>query len=206
MNATTLEMNRWDAKAKVREYAQAVKNNPRDAACRAGLAAFRALARGKRIVDVAQAIAQGGADAKGFPKLALARANWAECWFKACSAGDATSTRYDVFFSRDRFPSIANWRVDGASGSKLHLVPPAGAARLNLREKARARVPIIPPGLRPKSLAHYSILFEAEWDHVEPVDPFLLQYLAGSLYVVLAAWDLTPIEAAIFGATRSPSP
>lgn len=38
---------------------------------------------------------------------------------------------------------------------------------------------------------------EAQWRPVPPVDPFLLKHLGGTLYVVLAQWDLTPLEQAV---------
>lgn len=36
-----------------------------------------------------------------------------------------------------------------------------------------------------------------EWAPVPPTDPFLLRHLGGTLYVVLAQWDLTPLEKAV---------
>lgn len=60
-----------------------------------------------------------------------------------------------------------------------------------------AIVPIIPANLRPaKALHRYVILWEADWEAV-PVDPMLLRHLHGDLYVVLAVWDLTPVERAV---------
>lgn len=205
MNASTIEMNRWDARRRIREYSEAIKRNPQDDFCRTALKTFRALARGKRVVDVAAAIGRAGVDAKGFPKLALARANWAEVWCKGSQWTEEGAVRRTLYFSRDRFPQMrqSRWSVDGASGSRLEL-PADLVGTLNQSLRARARVPIIPAGLRPAatSLAHYSILFEAEWDFTEPADPFLLRYLGGTLYVVLAAWDLTPAETAIFAGAR----
>jgi hypothetical protein len=62
---------------------------------------------------------------------------------------------------------------------------------------ASAVVPIVPPQYRPKfKLSNYHILWEADWKRV-PVDPILLKHLGGSLYAVLASWDLTEIEQAV---------
>lgn len=194
MNASTIEMSRWDARAKIREYAEAVQRNPRDEFCRTALRTFRALSLGKRVVDVA---------VSGFPKLALARADWTDVWYQGRQFTDENEIKRTVLFSRDRYPRVRKWIVDGASGSRLEL-PADSVGNLTSRKRARARVPVIPPGLRPpaKDLGRYSILFEAVWDFTEPADPFLLRHLGGTLYVILAAWDLTPVEAAIFSGAR----
>jgi hypothetical protein len=75
--------------------------------------------------------------------------------------------------------------------------PRTGPQGYDTRDRP-ALVPIVPPNLRPdRALSRYVILFEAEWRPVPPVDPLLLRHLHGALYVVLAAWDLTPIERAV---------
>ena len=60
-------------------------------------------------------------------------------------------------------------------------------------------MPIIPAPIRPKAmdLSRYFVLFEAEWQAIPPKDPLLLSRLSGSLYVILAAWDLTELERAV---------
>ncbi|MFI4852645.1 MAG: hypothetical protein ACIAZJ_26335 [Gimesia chilikensis] len=67
-----------------------------------------------------------------------------------------------------------------------------------IRQKHYGRSsPVSPPALLPVgNLANYQILWEAEWETV-PVDPMLLKHLGKSLYVVLAQWDLTPLEQGI---------
>jgi hypothetical protein len=65
-------------------------------------------------------------------------------------------------------------------------------------------VPLVPPNLRPaRGLNRYCILFEAEWEPVPPTDPMLLRHLHGSLYAVLAVWDLTPLERAVIAGRLS---
>lgn len=61
-----------------------------------------------------------------------------------------------------------------------------------------ALVPLVPAPIRPRgALDGYRILFEPKWEPVPPVDPMLLKHLHGALYVVLAHWDLTPLERAV---------
>jgi hypothetical protein len=65
-------------------------------------------------------------------------------------------------------------------------------------------VPSVPPQFRPTgALSDYHILFEAEWQRVPPVDPMLLKQIGHAespLFVVLAAWDLSPLEQAVLRA------
>jgi len=199
MNAPTITMPKEEARAKLKEYHQAVRDNPRDETYRTMHASFRALVRGHRLIDVSKAIVAGGVDEKGFPKLALARADWPDCWCQARKIwGDPLHRR--LTFSREK-NDLRRGRVNSSHLAELTL-----ALSLNVEQTDRARVPIIPPALKPAGrLSNYSILFEAEWDYTEPADPFLLRHLGGTLYVILDAWDLTDVERAIFGASRATS-
>jgi hypothetical protein len=72
-----------------------------------------------------------------------------------------------------------------------------------------ARVPMIPANVRPKTGAEqdWYILWEVEkWADnqrsiIPDLDPYLLKHLGGSLYAVLAEWDLTDLERSIMKAT-----
>jgi hypothetical protein len=59
-------------------------------------------------------------------------------------------------------------------------------------------LPLVPLPLRPKrALTNYHVLWEAEWRRAVPVDPLLLRRLGkGDLWLVVAQWDLTPVEVA----------
>jgi hypothetical protein len=62
----------------------------------------------------------------------------------------------------------------------------------------RALVPKIPPLLKPAGdLSDFFILWEAKWEAVAPVDPILLRRVSESVFVVLAQWDLTPLERSV---------
>lgn len=65
-------------------------------------------------------------------------------------------------------------------------------------------VPLVPPQYRPKhDIATYHTLWEVEqWKMEPPVDPMLLRHLGGDLYVVLASWDLSPLERAVLRQAR----
>jgi hypothetical protein len=57
---------------------------------------------------------------------------------------------------------------------------------------------MIPLQHRPDGkLSDHHVLFEAEWRRLPAADPMLLKRIDGPLFVVLAAWDLTPLEQAV---------
>jgi hypothetical protein len=68
----------------------------------------------------------------------------------------------------------------------------------------KSAVPHIPANLRPKfKLNNYHILFEVQnWEEY-PVDPFLLKRVVGNLFIVIAEWELTELEASLLGSMRS---
>lgn len=83
-------------------------------------------------------------------------------------------------------------------------MPPQGTG-WNRWRSAKALVPMIPADVREtgrKAAIHpgedrWFILWEAVWTPVPPRDPILLEHVAGSLYSVLAQWDLTDLERAL---------
>lgn len=73
----------------------------------------------------------------------------------------------------------------------------------NNYEDLRGVVPIVPPRYRPaRGFGNLYILWEVDsWETV-PGDPMLLKHLGGTMYGVLATWDLTPVERAVLADTR----
>jgi hypothetical protein len=68
------------------------------------------------------------------------------------------------------------------------------------RLTATAVRPSIPVHIKPKVEDDDLILWEPVWQNVvetrsEPLDPAILRHLGGSMYKVVAAWDLTDLEA-----------
>jgi len=63
--------------------------------------------------------------------------------------------------------------------------------------------PHIPPALRPKiNLKNFHILFEVQSWEEYPVDPFLLRRIQGNLFLIIAEWELTPLEASLLEAMK----
>lgn len=177
---------------------------------------------GKRnkVIDIRQTFADAGQDSKQRPNLAIARADWRSVQCLRSFNGElrfsdptATTDKYvpgpnkTYLIPRDTLPPIAGrFRRDGFT--------------------ALSMVPAIPPKLRPDSLKDYAMIWEVfDWSGeptplpsrwslfrsgvasrargmvstLDNLDPILLRPLGGPLYVVIAAWDLSPIEATIIG-------
>lgn len=150
---------------------------------------YQLIAQGHVIVRALESIKQAGLNEKGYPKLAIARASAKWCHFRMGSRGDAC-------FSDDR-----PYR---RRGSRDHIEMPDGSFGSSTKyvagyQNVRAMVPLIPPQHRPKrALENYHILWEAEWEKTPPVDPYLLRRIGKTdMWMVLAAWDLTPVERAV---------
>lgn len=162
---------------------------------------YREMARGKVLVDVAEAIPGAGLTKE--PRLAIARA-------------DQTEVRY-VCDERHKLPTFSSrldrWRalvVDARSDGTVIRLPEGSMPELPrenqyTRRVLRAVVPPVPAALRPKaSLSNYHILFEVpRWDVVlEPADPLLLKRVAGHVFALVAKWDVTALEAAVLRGLR----
>ena len=61
-----------------------------------------------------------------------------------------------------------------------------------------AAVPTVPEYITSRSTYDYVLWEPEEWSRLQPRDPILCQRLGGLVFVVTGAWDLTPLEAALF--------
>lgn len=145
---------------------------------------YNLIAKGKTVIRAIESIRNAGMNADGLPKLAIARADAADCWLHFQRAGVRMRSKRDVYDRHTRQYVDIPW-----PGSKA----PAGP-----KWEWAATVPLIPVHLRPKrGLPNYHILFEAEWTQRYPVDPYLLRRIGGDAWVVLAAWELTEVERSV---------
>jgi hypothetical protein len=182
IESATMTVPLEQARAAYRAYRTAVKA---DKATRDDLMlyrAYRALVRGQKLIDINAAIGAGGIDAKGRPRLAICRA-------------DAATVNMYVWGDGAKFTSA--WRRRAASDVRVPLTAFPSPPRIGA--SGSAKLPSIPPQYRPDpaTLRDHHLLWEAEWLPVPPGDPMLLKHVDGPFYVVLAAWDLTPLEQAV---------
>ena len=162
---------------------------------------YRAMARGQRVLNLASVMRDAKFDStQKLPVFAIAAADWKECWLYQSNGRIAFSRdRYPRWdYSHDRFhlPTVALAQtifapeITNDSWRREQKLPPI--------DHQRALVPAIPAHLRPAGdLSKYHILWEAEWTRIAPTDPLLLKHVAGTIYSVLAQWDLTPLEKAV---------
>jgi len=195
MNVPTIEMDPAEARRKLKAY-RAELHRKADAEYEAAAKGYELLGRGFRLIDIEAAIRAGGRFDGGLPRLAVARADRR---IVACQV-DRNSLQ---FYGND------DWNVRYRT-----LV-----VRLNIEStdpisRRFTRIPMVPAdvkqSLRERSLSvemrRYWILWEVErwYSHnpIEPpVDPYLLLPCGGSLYAVVAEWDLTELERSVMRST-----
>lgn len=160
-------------------------------------AAYYELAKGTALVDMVKVFDACPLDASGRPKLALARADAHSVRF---GWNSARQMAFEPFHRRKSFRNSTE-RITLSSERR----PP------NHTSWQWAAVPMIPIESRPETGKEedWHILWEVEqWSanrlHAGPDrDPYLLKHLGGSLYAVLAEWDLSELEIAVMrDATR----
>lgn len=136
---------------------------------------YRAISKGKVVINALQAIRGAGLDDKGRPRLAICQHHATHC---ICYNGNGNA----VF-------AIHNGTWQGTGRIRV----PWEGPWVN---RSVARLPRIPPQHRPAKWGNYHILWEADWEDL-PVDPYLLRRIGRDAWVVLAAWDLTQVELSV---------
>ncbi len=197
----TITLPALEARQHFLEYRRAVRARHTDED-QALMRGYRALSHGHRVLDIRAAIAHGGVHgdgrAHGLPRLAFARAGAARCWVRVYMHGGVLFTtnengywRRVAHAERTRLPedTLPRW-----------IAPPHQPSVVD----GAALIPVVPPGLRPLDhLDNYRLLWEADWSPIPRAgDPMLLKPLGCGLAVVVATWDMTPLEAAVLGWRR----
>ena len=193
MNIDTLEVPEAEAREKLAEY-QSLLAEERTAEDRAILAAYRAAARGLPVIRLSKTVQAGGFFGNGLPKIAVVRADSAECYVHWTWGGASEAL---VFSSQEN--RINNGATVGKHTVRVPAQRPALAtsSRHSPWNRPRTMVPIIPPKHRPRwpRVRNCHLLWEVEaWKPVPPRDPALIRHIRGDLWSVLAVWDLTELE------------
>lgn len=146
-------------------------------------AIYKRIAQGKLVIRALASITAAGLNAQGLPKLAIMRADIPKVQF--CAHNDEVT-----FNGANRQGNARGYAKD----KHFRLAMPG--MKWNVSNRV-ASVPLIPVHLRPtKAIAKYHVLWEADWDQY-PVDPYLLRRFGEDAWLVVAAWDLTPVERAV---------
>jgi len=181
MDVQKLEMDKEQARDLYKAYldnrGQMTTND------RAIAAIYKRIAQGKLVVRALASIIAAGLGADKLPKLAIMRADLPKV--------QCTSQRDEVTFNGVN----RQGRISSYAKTRKFTLPMPGASWDTGRRVAD--VPLIPVHLRPKkALDKYHVLWEADWNQY-PVDPYLLRRFGEDAWLVVAAWDLTPIERAV---------
>ena len=201
-DAVLPEVHRDEARRKFAEYKRAVESGEGTKVDQELLEAYRQVGMGRTVISLNRALQGAGVDSDGRPVLAVANAGAKWVWFY-WSAGDLHDVDGEWIHSASAFVSDHAMNPDGCweDGRRATKTGtfrfPRDYFPLHLREEIRARVPLVPPALRPKAcLQRYTLLWEADWENA-PGDPYLLRRVTQDLFVVLAQWDLTEIERSV---------
>lgn len=197
MNVPTIEMPVKDAQAKLAAYRTQLRRRA-DEEYVAAAAGYEALAEGKPLLNLADAINFAGLGDDGRPRLAIARADR-----KQVMVTNWGGPRNHIRFNATS-PNFSTWNYTGS----LVIDVPWNELGIKMKD-GYALVPMVPADVRPSGqLRDYFILWEVEqWSDrrigAKPdIDPYLLRHLAGDLYIVEAEWDLTELERAIMSGRR----
>lgn len=190
MDLATIEVSKGEALAKLDEYASLIRED-RTAEDEAIAAGYRAAARGLPVIDLPRTVASGGLHDNGLPRIAVIRADATRCFARWSGSDVIFADRDDWNANRGALVGTHSVRVPFAADELPHV-----SARIRWRSGS-TMVPIVPPHWRPKPrrLRRCHILWEVEsWTQIPPRDPALLRHIRGSLWAVLAVWDLTDLE------------
>lgn len=149
--------------------------------------AYRWIANNRTVVRAIEAVAAAGMKPDGMPHLALCRADVKSC--RVTIFGDGSGQMYARGKTWGNGPNRNV--VDFPARTFAH---PAG------HRMGETTLPPIPtPYLPKRGLENYHLLWEAEWTPTMPEDPYLLRRLhpKADLWLVVAAWELSPVERAV---------
>jgi hypothetical protein len=200
MDVATIQMDPTLAREKLRQYRAGVHRKA-DAEWERAAVAYEALGNGTPLVVLSDAISQAPRDAKGRPRMAIARADRKQVRISFYNSRNfaryVTSAGLSIYNNRDRFPEL-DLSVAFNPGLDERAAPNSYNA------DGYALVPMVPPMvLGRRALKDHFILWEVEaWADSRigarpDIDPYLLKRVADDLYAVVGEWDLTDVERAI---------
>lgn len=203
MDVPTITIDKETARKKLKAYRERLHKDSEDQ-YRAAAAGYQHLAEGRALIDLAEVFRHVELHEDQSPRLAVARADRREVKFTWRPYG--THVSFDSQLSTGPHSPSMHAEVD--LGREHGVVAPAGYARTL---SGYSLVPLVPADVRPETgkLRDWHILWEVEHWSMRPQsavpdrDPLLLKHVGGTLYAILAAWDLTDLERAIMrGAMR----
>lgn len=197
MNIQTFEMEpakareMWLTYSKGMKQRRADQNKKEDEALKS---MYRHMAQGKRIIMLSSVLRNAGFTAEGFPTLGIVQADASHVYFDnsgLCRGANMWG------FSPYQHSHERRHKDEYVRFPDSVAVPAPAGSRWSHR--AFAAVPHIPMHLRPADdLSKYHILWAPNWQRRLPdPDPILLKRVGDDIFVVMAVWDMTPLEMAV---------
>jgi len=145
------------------------------------------LKNGRKVIDIYEAFKNAGLNQFNQPKLAISRADKKEVFVElrpngSCKFSDEIwKEKWSVYLPEGTFTYPETLKFSYFNPLTYN-----------------TKVPIVPPLFLPRShLRNYHILFEVEnWKSVTK-DPILIKRITRNLFVILAFWNLSPLEKAL---------
>jgi hypothetical protein len=205
MDTPTFELNKDEAEKLYNEYAELVTKREEEHLEILKKCYFH-LKEGRKILNVFDVIEKAGVDdLHKEPTLAIANAAWHEVTFSKLrfKSGIFGNSRYGT---RNNVPKdfielppnlfTDEWKNTDIAQKSGWFSPE--------RQYIKTAIPLIPAILMPRgALSNYYILFEVtNWEEAIDRrkignDPFLLRRISENMFVILASWDVSPIEQAV---------
>ena len=153
------------------------------------------LRKGKIVIKAIESIKQAGLNRDFLPRLALAPATAKACHLRRNVSGAIIMSPSPDFWRTTRKQLVMR---ENTFRFPANSFPMGFNERHRSHSEHKAAMPMIPSHLRPKrGLQNYHVLWEAQWEPLPPLDPYLLRRIGqADLWLVVAHWDLTAVERA----------
>lgn len=208
MDVHQIEMPREEALEKLQAYKKRLSKMKGRALAseigqeyQAAMEGYKALAAGTALIDLDEIFEACPCDEQGRPMMAIGRADRKQIYME----WEGWSDRIRFIDEANRYSRLAQ---DSLLQRSVLMGRGHGQTDLNGYRKTLSGyslIPMIPADVRPAQcdLSKSLILWEVEkWADqrlrsTPDRDPFLLKPIGGSLYAVIAQWDLTDLERSI---------
>lgn len=190
---TPIGIEKETAKAAWIEYKNALKNTKGNYIKEYGQLRqlYWHISQGKKVINILDCFSKAGYNEKGEPKLAIASVS---NFKKNKEVTLGRNIRGYLCFRTNVWRETVS--IPEGTMPVMSEEQKKGASSWGSLPELKARIPIIPPKYLPtaRNLKSYYILWEVDNWQTVPKDPILLKKISETNFVVLAAWDLTPIE------------
>jgi hypothetical protein len=177
-------------------------------------ALYAHMRHGGKVIDVWESMKLAGLNKDGDPRLAIVRADSSKVRFQRRINQRYTTLNGQTgyldlineggafYFQKKNGKWSPNWEIDVKIPNGFFPEWPKKQDGQYIKRQVETVTPIIPARLmnplRSHKLKNYYILWEVdEWKLIPPKDPMLLKKVTPNMFLILAHWDLSPLERAV---------